>query len=561
MIHDAAHLQTPLRLKADLCVIGSGAGGSAAAMAAAEAGLRVIVLEAGPFLAPAHMSQREEAMLTQLYWESGARSTADRSVRIHQGRGVGGSTLHNLNLCKRIPTPVLRQWQRERGLQHLPPARWAALYEETERLLSVSAVPIEKRSRHNRLLAEGATELGWRHGGLLHNRTGCTESGFCEIGCAYDAKNNAAKVLLPRALDAHASVLAHCHAVNIDHDGGRVRGVDALAMSPSGEIRGPIRIDAAKVCLGASATGTAALLLRSRVPAPDGSTGDTLRVHPALVAAGDFDDPVEAWNGIPQTVECTEFLDFESAHAEGAQAAGDVTDRIWIVPAFGHPLGTATMLPGYGEAHREVMKRYAHLAPLVAMLHDRSVGTVRPNGDLGLRMDYWPHAADLAQLRAGLRSCVELLFAAGARRVLIPASHMLVIRNIGELKLLDDLPLEAGSIDVTAVHPMATVPMGDDPTVAATTTWPVSGSLTAPSSPPPLGSPPNCPSTPSVCTWAGPWRPRDEDTAGHGSDAAPVNLGHLAGADCPGPRHDTAGRGAPIFWFERGRASAAASGQ
>ena len=467
MIHDAANLPTPLRITADLCVVGSGAGGAAAAMVAAEAGLHVVVLEAGPFLSPARMSQREEDMLARLYWESGARTTADRAVRIHQGRGVGGSTLHNLNLCKRIPTPVLRQWQAERGLRHLPLQRWQELYAETERLLSVSDVAIDQRSRHNKLLASGAATLGWRHGPLQHNRTGCTESGFCELGCAYDAKNNAAKVLLPRAIAAGASVLAHCHAQRVDHGDGRVRGVIAQAMSPTGEPLGIIRIDAARVCLSAAATGTAALLLRSRVPAPPGSTGDTLAIHPALVAAGDFAEPVDAWQGIPQTVECTEFLDFDSAHPARPGDATGKTDRIWIVPAFGHPLATATMLPGYGPDHDVVMARYRHLAPLAAMLHDRSAGTVRPTDERGLTVSYWPDRADLQQLRAGLRASAELLLAAGAIRVFIPASRLLTVHNRAELHLIDELVLEPGSVEVSAVHPMATVPMGDDPARAA----------------------------------------------------------------------------------------------
>ena len=41
MIYDAGALPLPLRLEADLCVIGAGAGGAMAAMVAAEAGSSV----------------------------------------------------------------------------------------------------------------------------------------------------------------------------------------------------------------------------------------------------------------------------------------------------------------------------------------------------------------------------------------------------------------------------------------------------------------------------------------------------------------------------------------
>lgn len=467
MIFDASRLRLPLHLSADLCVVGSGAGGGAVAMVAAEAGLRVVVLEAGEYLTPGDMLQREEAMFPRLYWEGGGRTTSDRAIHIHQGRGVGGSTLHNLNLCKRIPPSILGRWAAERHLEALPLAVWDALYAEVEALLSVTSVPEEQRNRANRLLEAGCVALGWRGGGLRHNRTNCLGSGFCEIGCAYDAKNNAAKVLLPRAVKAGAEVLTCCQAVRVLHDGGRVRGVEAVALDAETHLpRGRVHIDAARVCLSGSATGTPALLLRSGIPDPGGETGNRLRIHPAVVAAGDFEEPVHAWQGIPQTYECTEHLDLDAppGPAPGPSERGSKT---WIVPAFAHPVGTATLVPGHGEPHRAMMLRYAHLVALTAMVHDETAGSVRPSGELGLSIDYWPNDVDRKELALGLWACTKLLFAAGARRVFIPSRPARIIEQGERFDDLRELDLRRGAIDLTAVHPMASVPMGDDPKVAA----------------------------------------------------------------------------------------------
>jgi choline dehydrogenase-like flavoprotein len=175
-----------------------------------------------------------------------------------------------------------------------------------------------------------------------------------------------------------------------------------------------------------------------------------------VVAAGDFDEPVRAWEGIPQTYECTELLqlDREDGH------------RVWIVPAFAHPAGTATMLPGHGAPHRALMQRYAHLAVLTAMIHDRTRGEVRPDGDLRLRIDYWPDEDDRHELLLGLHACVSLLFAAGARRVMVPGRPPRVLDRGDPFDDLLSLPLVSGSMDLTAVHPMASVPMGEVPSAA-----------------------------------------------------------------------------------------------
>lgn len=454
MIFDASTFALPVTLSTDLLVVGAGAGGMAAAMAAAEAGVPTLVVEGGAHVTPSQLTQREEAMLPLLLQDSGSRTTADRAVKVHQGRGVGGSTLHNLNLCKRIPLAIRRQWERDVGLTHLPQATWDALYEEVEHLLVVTEVPREAWNRHNRLLEAGTRELGWRGGALRHNRTGCLGSGFCELGCRYDAKNNAAKVLLPRAVAAGAQLVTHCVVTRLLHDSGGVRGAEAVAVHPrTREPLGRLRIDAQRVCLAASATGTAALLLRSGVPDPSDRTGRSLHVHPAVIAAGDFEDEVRAWEGIPQTVECTELLELDDERGH----------RAWLLPAFAHPVGTASMVPGHGAAHRALMERYANLAVFTAMIHDVTAGSIRPRGEGGVELDYWPDEADRAELSRGLWACAKLLFAAGARRVLIPTRTPRFLERGENFEALQTMPIERGELDLVAVHPMSTVPMGDDP--------------------------------------------------------------------------------------------------
>lgn len=457
MIFDASTLPMPLRLTTDLCVVGSGAGGLTAAAVAAENGVRTLVLEAGEFVPPSRMTQREEEMFPRLFWEGGGRTTADRAVKIHQGHGVGGSTLHNINLCKRIPKRIREGWARAWGLSALDSSVWDSLYDEVEKTLGVVEIPELERSRHNKLLEAGTQALGWRGGPLQHNRKGCIGSGFCEVGCRYNAKNNAAKVFLPRALAAGAEVITLCQATRLVLRGDSAVGVEAVALDPqTRRPLGRVEIACQRVCLSASATGSAALLIRSGVKDPSGRTGNGLRIHPGVAVAGMFDEPVRAFDGIPQSYECTELLDLEK----------DGGHRLWILPAFAHPVGTATMAPGQGALHRSFMERYAHLGVFTAMLHDLTSGRVRPKGEVGLEIDYWPDGVDRQELSLGLWACAKLLFAAGAKRVVVPASRSLVFDHPTQVDSLKQLEIEKGLLDLTAVHPMSTVPMGDDPQAA-----------------------------------------------------------------------------------------------
>lgn len=464
MIYDASAIDRDLTLEADLCVVGSGPGGMSAATVAAEAGLRVVVLEAGAFLTPQDMTQREEDMLPQLLWAHGGRANTTRSVAIHQGKGVGGSSLHNLNLCKRIHPAVRDEWQRTRGLDALPDARWQELYARVERWLEVSEVPEASWNRHNRLLHAGGEALGWAVGGMSHNRSGCVGSGFCEVGCAYDAKNNAAKVLTPRFIEAGGEILTFAKATHVRHRGGQVLGVDGVTLDAiTNGARRRLRVNASRVCLAASATSTAALLLRSEVPDPSGATGTTLRVHPSPFIAGDFREPVHAWRGIPQSVECTEFLDLEAAHPAGeASGPPPLGTRTWIVTAFAHPMGVATLLPGLGAEHTAWMRRYAHLGVLTSVLHDFSAGRVVPRGRDGFAIEYALTPHDRAEAALGVARCAQLLVAAGATRVLLPGKRLEAYAP-DEIGRLDARPFDESTFPMTAVHPMGTTPMSDDP--------------------------------------------------------------------------------------------------
>jgi choline dehydrogenase-like flavoprotein len=445
-------MDTARKVDCDALVVGIGAGGSVMLRELARAGLDVVGLEAGPRVGPTDFDQREDAMLATLYEDGGARATDDLAIRVLQGRGVGGSTIHNTNLCKRTPSAILELWTEKYGVANVRPADLEPAFQAIERDLSVAEMGKELRNANNDVLRAGCDALGWRGGPLLHNRVGCVECGFCELGCAYDAKQNASKVVVPQAVAAGARVYSDVEVTRVLHDGRRVSGVRARV---HGDGRPPQEIDirARVVVLAASAVGSAALAHRSGLPDPHGRAGRGLRLHPGAVVAGRFDRKIEGWRGIPQSYECTEHL----SHEEGSDR------RVWIVTAFAHPVGAASMLSGFGAAHMAAMRNYPYLAVLTAMVHDETSGTVGVDGRGRPSIRYEMIESDRAQLRKGLKACARLLLAAGAKEVTIPALVPIRVSGQKDIDAMDLESLGPHRVPLTAVHPMGTMPMGEDP--------------------------------------------------------------------------------------------------
>jgi len=440
-------------LRADAVIVGSGAAGGMAALELSRRGLQVVLLEEGPLLRTRDMTQREDEMMPRLYHQAGGQMTRDRAIRVLSGRSLGGSTVHNMNLCKRLPAALLEMWAREQPVTGLSVLDLDPVFASVEADLGVIEIPAEHRNANNRVLERGVSSLGWRGGPLWHNRLGCQRTGFCDLGCPYDGKQNSAKVLIPEAHRRGAHVITDARADLIKHDGREARGVEAAVLGEDGTPHGRLYVEAGAVVLAASAIGSAVLVGRSRLPDPHWRAGRGLSLHPGVAVAGLFDERIDGYQGIPQSYECTELLD----HTPGSDR------RIWITTAFAHPIGAAAMLPGFGEEHRRWMKQYAHLAVLTAMLHDDPVGQVGVRKDGLPRVSYRLDRRACEHLGRGIRACAELLLAAGARRVLVPHVPPLELASPSDLGRLSSDLVRPHALPITSVHPLGTLPLGDDP--------------------------------------------------------------------------------------------------
>ena len=243
----------------------------------AEAGLEVVVLEAGPYMD--HRSYPEEplAALSALYRDGG--------LTIAEGRPA-------------IPTPVGRARRRDHGdqLRHLlpgPRARCSPVAcRARDRVGHASSTPTtprprrcstcapvdpERMGRNGQLLLEGAEALGVSHEPLRRNAGRCDQCSSCPTGCRLDAKRAMHVSYLPRAVAAGARIRADVEAQRIIFERGRAAGVDCVSSAREGPAS-PFRFaPGERWCSPGGAFGTPELLLRSGFASPSGAA----RAQPA----------------------------------------------------------------------------------------------------------------------------------------------------------------------------------------------------------------------------------------------------------------------------------------
>jgi choline dehydrogenase-like flavoprotein len=452
--------------RADVIVIGSGAGGGVIAKELGEAGLEVIVLEAGkrydPYNDyPTHATDFEVRAADVLLAKDARRDryTTPRAkpFNYHRVKAVGGSTLAYHAMNPRFHESDFRV-RTEDGVADDWPLSYADLepyYTKVEYELGVSgpdgidANPFEPpRSQPyptpphdlnlaSRTIKRGAGKLG------LHlvreplaiptrdwnGRPACISAGTCRLGCKIAAKSSIDVTYIPKAeRTKRVQILAECMAreITVGAD-GRARGV--IYFDPQGQEQ---EVFGRVIVVAGNAVETARLLLLSKsklfpegLANSSGLVGKRFMEHLTASAYGVFPHRLDPWRGVPTGGI---IQDFYATNPKNGFVRG------WTISVENDsqwPLMTAYSIPGWGFEHKARMKEvFGHTVGLATdgeQLPDERNQValdpvVRDNHGLPVPLIInTPFQNELAMIDAMSARLREILEAAGAREIPVEA--------------------------------------------------------------------------------------------------------------------------------------------
>lgn len=423
------------QMAADIVVIGSGPGGAVAAMLCAEAGKSVLLVEEGPNLPlqwPPHFSSEE---ILHKYRNAGVNvALGTTQISYVEGCCVGGGSEVNRGLYHRTPAYVLDAWRDDFDVRHLTLDELMPHFLACEEIARVEYLPGEASSISKRLY-EGAKSLGWLaiEAPRLYRYTGRGGS-----------KQSMSETFVPRFLRAGGRLIANTAIRRLTMRGGKWR-LDARHAPANGAPQ-PVEISAATVFVACGAVQTPALLRRSGLRR---NVGNSLRFHPMLKVAAEFDEEVNIPGDFDPVHQIKEFEpNFGmgcsiSSQALLALALANRADFLAHVGNRWRHMGIYYVQTTGGRATVRNLPFFRD--PLVRVQHSE-----------------W----DLLQYGQGLRRLAEALLAAGAVAVYPCLRDYPVLRSMADIcKWPESLPKEA--IGPTSVHVFASCPMGENAKSAA----------------------------------------------------------------------------------------------
>lgn len=390
----------------DVVIVGAGAAGGVLAKELAEAGMSVVVLEAGPWRDPQHDFASDELAMKSLGWQDTRIVDGGDPLTMghnNSGYGIGGGTTHFTGVFLRFHASDFMTRTVD-GVGEDWPIRYddlAPYYDKCEKEIAVSGprhfpwgefhgpYPYPERdplSPNAQIFRNGCEKLGIRHvvaplailSAPFEDRPPCINRGFCNQGCMPNSKFSTLIVHIPKAVRAGAEVLPDCMVTQVVMGSdGRARGVTFMHKGQEYEQRAKL------VIMSAFVVENPRLLLNSaNAQFPDGLAnssgwvGKGIMVHSSHDVYGKFAEEIRLYKGTPVLATSQELYETDwkrgfargyTLHAHGSRPlsmAKGITNSTalsldWNMPQAG--VGS-TSSPVWGARLRSMMLEYNHYA-------------------------------------------------------------------------------------------------------------------------------------------------------------------------------------------------------
>lgn len=435
---------------ADYVVVGSGAGGAAAAVTLARGGAKVAIVEAGPWRDPSDYPSSSKGALRDLMDDWGATITKGRALwPVVQARAVGGTTVINSAICVRTPGDIFDLWQREHGFggDDLADRVWR-VQDRIEEDLCVDITPEAAIGRHNHLATKGSDQLNYNGHLIRRYAKGCEGSGQCLQGCRNMRKQSTNVTYVPEVMELGGAVLSCAPVRKVVMEGRRAIGVSGRFVHPVTKRKGDRFFVRARkaVIIAASVTHTPILLNRSGIKNP--SMGYHFRAHPGSGVIGCYDDPVDMNTGTTQGWASIHFREMPGTKLETLALPLEMV---------------ASRLAGGGQQLMSRLLEYRHFAHWIHACRANTSGRVTAGFGGKPVIHYSLNRADMVRFRRGIQLVAKLHIAAGAKAV-IPCIYGVPYKlTPDQIHLLDDAPIDPRAYVAVLSHLFGGCVMGDDP--------------------------------------------------------------------------------------------------
>jgi len=446
-------------LECDVVIVGSGAGGGAAAGVLSEAGLDVIVVEAGDYYDDRDFDGSEHGAITRFYMGA-PTATQDQSVSLIAGSCLGGGTVVNYTTSFRTPDDVRAEWA-SYGVPEFTSEEYTASLDAVSERLGVNQEYNDPSTREQKL-RDGCLALGWHIDAMPRGVRNCAqgrECGYCGLGCRVGAKQSVVKTWLADASGRGARLVVRASADRVVVEGGAARGV--VGKTAGGH---ELTVRSRAVVVSCGAIHTPALLRRSGLQNPN--IGKHLKLHPATAVFGVFDEELKPWEGVMQALYSDQLRDLHDGYGLKFETAAN------------HPHLYIQFVPWRGARdHLELMQALSNSVPVGVLLRDRDGGEVRVGRDGQPVVRYRLSDLDTGHLRTGIDGAAQILEAAGARRIFSSQSKWVsygVDGGDGDAARRERFMADAdaagygpGQVQLSSFHIMASARMGGSPATSA----------------------------------------------------------------------------------------------